>query len=333
MYSIKTHTLLVCLVFLVTLFGGDSYAWNMNQADCPDYPQDYFVPAAAPTNAVTKVKPTNKIFKCKPTAKGIAVDPWNLRSDCILPMTQTKGWEVDAQAFFARTKGKVRFTQGTFSTFGSVEDVDINSDLGVPDHAVMGEFSISYRFRPRWSLRYSIMPMVMNGTGQPGRNVIFGTMTAFTSFQNISVKWERLQQSIALVYDPIHNPSSRVSLFGGYVRINERLAVLQSGFAGGGTFDNDMNMGMAALEFEKCLKQTRMCNTLSLECGAGVAFGDDGFGSDLMTGLKYSIPLNNGRWGFVKGGYRFMTYKKKYSDFKLFDTAMEGGFLQMGLVF
>ena len=338
MYSMKTHMLLVCLLFILTsFFGGDVNAWIANQADCPDCPENFSAPAMAPANAVTKVKPSNRIMKCKPMFMGAtrsASSLWGFRSDCILPMARRKGWEANAEVLFARIKGKARFATGTFASFGTsglVDDIDLNSDLGVPDHGVVGAYSIAYRFRPNWRVRYSIMPMVMNGSGQPGRSVVWGHNT-FSGSQNLSVKWERLQQSLALVYDPIMTRSARLSVFGGYLRINERLGVFQPGCCGG-VMDNDLNMGLAAFEFERCLKQTRMCNTLSLQCGAGVAFGDDGFGSDVSTGLKYSIPLNNGRWGYVKGGYRFMSYKKKYSDVKMLETAMEGGFLQMGVVF
>ena len=86
-------------------------------------------------------------------------------------------------------------------------------------------------------------------------------------------------------------------------------------------------------EVQRCLKTTNLFNTLSLECKAGIAFGDDAVGSDLATALRYSIPMNNGRWGFVKGGYRYLTYKKKYSDIKMMETAMDGGFLEAGFIF
>ncbi len=334
MYSFKYHMLLVCLLISVAGFAGDASAWIPTQADYFDCPDDFSAPAMTRANAVTKVKPSKQIMKCKPLFKGGVAGLWDFRTDCILPASQNKGWEATAEAFFARTKGKVRYASGTFATFGTfglAQDIDLNSDLGVPEHGVIGDFSIAYRFRPNWSVKYSIMPMVMNGSGQPGGMVVFGTNT-FNTFQNLSVKWERLQQSIGLVYDPISSRSTRLSVFAGYLRINEKLGVFQPGCCGS-TMDNDMNMGFASLELEKCLKQTRTCNTLSLQCGAGVAFGDDGFGSDLMTGLKYAIPLNSGRWGYVKGGYRFMSYKKKYSEVKMIDTAMEGGFVQMGLVF
>jgi hypothetical protein len=334
MYSLKAHMLLVCLLISIACSAGDVCAWNADQQDYLDCQDDFYAPAMAQANAITKVKPSKQIMKCKPMLKSGIRGLWDFSSDCILPMTQNKGWEANATAFFARTKGKVRYASGTFATFGTfglADDLDMNSDLGVPDHGVIGEFSIAYRFRPNWSVKYTIMPMLMNGSGQPGRLVVFGS-TTFNSAQNISSKWERLQQSIGLVYDPISSRSTRLSVFGGYLRVNEKLGVVQPGCCGS-TMDNDLNMGLVSLELEKCLKQTRTCNTLSLQCGAGVAFGDDGFGSDLMTGLKYSIPLNNGRWGYLQGGYRLMSYKKKYSDVKMFDTAMEGGFVQMGFVF
>jgi hypothetical protein len=86
-------------------------------------------------------------------------------------------------------------------------------------------------------------------------------------------------------------------------------------------------------QFEKCLKTTYTKATLSLQCVAAGAFLDDAVGAEAETALKYSIPMNNGRRGFVKGGYRYLTYKKKSSDARMFDIALEGGFLQAGLVF
>ena len=103
------------------------------------------------------------------------------------------------------------------------------------------------------------------------------------------VKWERIYQRLGLVYDPIRTYSTRVGVFGDYVRLNEKLSVIQVGCCGD-TMDNDLNMGMAGVEFEKCLKTSRLCNTLSLDCRAGVAFGDEGYGSDVSTGLKTAFP-------------------------------------------
>jgi len=46
--------------------------------------------------------------------------------------------------------------------------------LGIPDHGAVGSFSLGYRFRPNWAIRYSIMPMELNGSGGTGQNYWYG---------------------------------------------------------------------------------------------------------------------------------------------------------------
>ena len=347
MNSRNSYTVLVCLVFLAMIFASNAQAWDIRNAAFVK-PQEEFTsppvlharsgPSAqsAEVKGVTKVKP-KPIVKCRPAeVSTVATDLYGLAPACILPMAPERGWEMDVEALFARTKGKVRYVRGTYGYgyygYGTVPDVDLNSNLGIPEHAVVGSFSARYHFRPRWSVRYSIMPMTMEATSQPTGTFTFGTTQSFGVGQNVKVKWERLQQNIGLAYDTIRTPTSKVTVFGEYVRINERLGAYQIGCCGD-AFDNDLNMVMAGLEMERCLRTSRLCNTLSCECKVGFACGDDAFGADISTALRYSIPLKAGRWGFIKGGYRYMTFNKKYSDFKLMDMAMEGGFVQMGFVF
>lgn len=356
MYLRKLSMMLVCLAFLVPLISGNAAAWHFQQATFTDNREDVLAPVAAQTvqqpsiKPIAKVKPIMKvspivtvkpitkvkpIVKCRPMQDyGVLAQMQAYMPKCLLPAPKHKGWEFEAEALFARTKGKVRYTRGTYgyySIYGAQQDIDLNADMGLPDHATIGTFSAAYRFRPKWALRYSIMPIVMNGGGQVNSNFTFGN-SQYNTGTNTRIKWERLYQRMGVVYDPIRTYTSRVSIFGEYVRIDDKLSLINVGCCGD-TMNNDLNMAMAGLEFEKCLKTTRMFSTLSIECKAGVSFLDDAVGTDLSTGLKYSIPLNNGRWGYVKGGYRYLTYKKGYSDVRLIDTTLEGGFVQMGLVF
>jgi hypothetical protein len=347
MNSRKPNTLLVCLVFMAAFFAGDAQAWDLKTAafvspqaefSAPPVMQAKGAPNVQPLSegkAITKVKP-KKIVKCRPEeALAATRAPYDPAPSCVLPMASPGGWEMDVEAFFARTKGKVRCARGVYGYgyFGTAPpDVDLNSNLSLPDHGVVGAFSARYHFRPGWSVRYSIMPMAMEATGQPNGTFTFGSLQTFGAGQNVKTKWERIQQNIGMAYDPIRTYKSRVTVFGEYVRINEKLSVYQVGCCGD-AFDNDLNMVMAGLEFERCLRTSRLCNTLSCECKVGIACGDDAFGADISTALRYSIPLRAGRWGFIKGGYRHISFNKKYSDFKLLDTAMEGGFVQMGFIF
>ena len=342
-------SVVVCLVFAFITVAANAQAWTIKQAAFVEGHQDVLVANAAqakliaqpsPTTEakkITKFKPYKHITKVKPpVAYGPAFAAYPTAPTCVLPIPRPRGWELGAELIFARNKGKVRFARGTYGGFGwgwgwgVDQDIDLNDDLKVPDHGVIPEFTAAYRFRPGWSMRYMIMPMSMEQTGYPNRQFVFGTQM-FNTGTTVKVKWQRTLQRVGLVYDPVRTYSSRVSVFGDYLRLDDTLSVAD--MTGTERMDTDLNMGMAGLEFEKCLKTGRLCNTLSFECKAGVAFGDEAFGSDVMTSVKYSIPLNNGRWGYVKGGYRFATYKKKFSEARLMDTAMEGAVVQMGFVF
>lgn len=341
----------VCLLFAVVTSGSEAQAWTLKQAAFVEG-QQQFVAADRPQTTgaaqpsiqtrekkISKVKPYKGIMKCKPPQDyGHAFARYEIPPQCVLPIPRPKGWELDAQLVFARNKGKVRFLRGTYGAYGWYgwwggygDDIDLNDDLKVPDHGVVPEFTAAYRFRPGWSLRYSIMPMVMERSGNPNRQFVFGNHL-FNTGQTVKTKWERTIQQVGLVYEPVRTYRSRVGVYGGYLRLDDMLSVIDVSCCGE-RMDTDLNMAVAGLEFEKCLKTGRLCNTLSFQCKADVAFGDDAIGSNISTALKYSIPLNNGRWGYVKGGYRFATYKKKYSDARLMDTAMEGAVVQMGLVF
>jgi len=321
------------------IFATSAPAYSIRQA-AAGRPEDLAAPGtphqkdhATVKGTIQKVRPIYKVhpvYKVQP--QFIPMSPQ--LEECCLPVFRAKGWEVDAQVIFARIKGKIRLPfsnwGGTWWVSGGVPDQDLNGDWGIPDHNAVGSFSLGYRFRPNWSLRYSIMPMELNGSGGNLQNFGFGAGQAG------QVKWQRLYQTIGLVYDPIFNYRSRVGIFAGYVRLDEKLSFGGTNWSTWGTaptFDHQLNMGMAGIEFDRCLRTARLRNTLSLECRASVAFLDEAFGSDIMTGLKYMIPMGNGRWGSLGAGYRYVTFKKGYNDFKQIDTSIEGGYLKMALIF
>ncbi|MFZ5864435.1 MAG: hypothetical protein ACOYXY_00995, partial [Thermodesulfobacteriota bacterium] len=70
----------------------------------------------------------------------------------------------------------------------------------------------------------------------------------------------------------------------------------------------------------------------SCDFKGGVIFLDDVEGWDIQVGMRYSIPLNCGRSGYVSGGYKFVDYKKSEQNL-IWENTFEGGYLEMGLVF
>ncbi len=77
-----------------------------------------------------------------------------------------------------------------------------------------------------------------------------------------------------------------------------------------------------------------MCNgaTLSCDTKVGLGFLDGTFGLDVQTGLQFSVPMNSGRWGYAKGGYRLINFTEDRNDLRL-DALFEGGFAELGMIF
>jgi hypothetical protein len=262
-------------------------------------------------------------------------DPYNR----YLPPPKEKGWELDAEVFWARVKGKFIYRRGgiygTNWNWQGSRYVDANDTIKIPEHWPVPSFSVAYRFRHNWAMRYSVMSFDLSGSGTSSnsnqQDFVWGNED-FSNRQNLRTRWERLYQRLGLVYDPIRTQNSRVGIFGEWARVEDKIGVMDPSCCQQ-TMNNDLNMCIAGLEFEKALRTGLHCNTLSIEAKGGIAFLDEAIGADSSVGVRYSIPLGKGRWGYLAGGYRYLTYKKGYSDNYQVDSAMEGGYLKMGFIF
>jgi hypothetical protein len=48
--------------------------------------------------------------------------------------------------------------------------------------------------------------------------------------------------------------------------------------------------------------------------------------------VRFSVPMGAGRWGYARGGYRYLSLAEDRTDFRL-DATLEGGFVEAGLIF
>ncbi len=200
MLRTKVSMLPVCLVLFIIISATSAPAYSIRQAAAG--PPEELAALPAPDTKDRAMVKTGTIQKVRPIYK---VQPEFIRTEpqlggCYLPVARANGWEVDAQVIFARIKGKIRLPNsiwgGTWWGLGGVPDQDLNGDWGIPDHSAVGSFSLSYRFRPKWSLRYSIMPMELNGSGGNLQNFGFGFG------QGTQVKWQRLYHRLDLGLRP-----------------------------------------------------------------------------------------------------------------------------------
>lgn len=350
MLRIKPSTPLVCLVVLmVTTLSATAMAEKpdesldilINAQQSTPAPETYsakpkfsVTPAGQGPRAPRSYSPRapRPIVKVKPPAY---CPPGRYGIPCILPAPRYRQWEMSMQVLFARTRGSIewpRRNNNSFYYYNQGDEADLNGDLKLPEHEALVTFSARYQFRPTWGIRYVLMSEELSGSGQSERNFYFGTRQ-ISSNEDLNPQWNHIYQRVELVYDAIRSCKGALSVFGGWVHVDDKITVNCS-FCGNYTteFSQHGDLAIAGVEFQRCLKTAPNGGTFSSHCKAAFMFMDDSEGWDLEAALKYSIPVNCGRWGYVKSGYRFIDLKKSNNQY-VFDHAMEGGFLEFGFVF
>jgi len=204
-------------------------------------------------------------------------------------------------------------------------DLDFNDGLGLPSHKWLMEYSVRHQFRPHWSCFYSIMPIEMDETFQ------------HPSFPGIVLrtKWEHVYQRVGIMYQPIVTCNASVSIYGTWLFMDQKFR-LNSGShcptRSTTTVDRTRHMIMSGIEFQKCIRT--LCNggTLSCDSKVGLGYLDGTFGLDVQAGFRFSVPMNCGRWGYARGGYRLIDFREDRTDLRM-DHTLEGWFGELGLIF
>jgi hypothetical protein len=299
---------------------------------------------ARPSN-ISKVMPTPAMPACPPPGitkvKPAFCPPYSFAPPCILPAPVPGQWEIGAQILFARISGKVlwpRYSQYYWGWYGGDSDwlaAGFTDKLMLPAHKVLVDFKVRYQFRPNWAVRYSVIPIELNGGGWPDSwsYFIFGNQLYFGG-QPVQSKWQHVYQRVGLIYDAVRTCSSKLSIFADWVHVDDRID-LNCTYCGyyTSTFSKSTDSMMVGLELQRCMVRTSNGGTFSCDLKGGGIFLDDVAGYDVEAGGRYSIALNKaGRWGYIKGGYRAIGLDKTQADYILKNT-IEGGFVEFGFIF
>lgn len=288
----------------------------------PDEPT--YVPASAPVwlGPVGGLAQAGKpITKCKTSVCPPIPAPCGPK--CILPQRRWGQWELAVQTFYARIRGTLKWSEPVLG--GAHPPVDFNDGLGLPGHKWLMEYSARHQFRPHWSCFYSIMPIDVEETYV---NPLFPG-------QVFKSRWEHVYQRVGIMYQPIVTCNASVSVFGTWTFMDQKFQLNSSNHCAANrtvTVDRTRHMVMPGLEVQKCIRT--LCNggTFSCDNRVGLAFLDDTFGLDVQAGFRFSAPMNCGRWGFARGGYRLIQFEESRDDFRL-DHTLEGWFGELGLIF
>ena len=285
----------------------------------------------------SKVKPSApQPLKVKPLSDLVSgfggvsqLNPMTWWQECCLPMPAHRQFVVGPRAFFTRVRGEARRGAG-LGTPPTVARFDEHLRLPQSRNA---HWSIEahYQFQPRWGIRYSFTPLNLEGTGVPETAFTFMGQS-FSTTSPVHSKFQRFEHRAGLVFDLSRSTNAVTSLVAELLYIQDKLSVgSTTGATGSVTWDDDKNLALVGLEFAKCLKNYRG-STLAFNCRGGVAFLDNHIGYEAEAALNYLIPVKRGRFGFLKGGYRFATLKKE-KNIDLFATTMDGAFLEVGFLF
>ncbi|MBM3299796.1 MAG: hypothetical protein FJY85_07560 [Deltaproteobacteria bacterium] len=291
-----------------------------------------------PTQSVTKVKPSpSDVWKVK-SVPGLSsgfkalsgIDPAYWGPDCYLPTSAKGQFVVGPKVWFANVSGQARKVGDVLRTEHAI--VDFQDHLGLRRGGnVVWSIDALYQLRPRWALTYSFAPLLIEATGTPLTAFSIGGRS-FASGVEVRSKWERWEHRAGLLFNLTRTTNGATSLFGEWIHLQDRLAVRDSaGLVSPAVWDDDTNVAMLGLRFDKCLKNYRG-NTLAVNAKGGIAFLDDSIGYEAELGLNYMIPIKAGRFGFVKGGYRYFNLKKENPQ-EMFGTWLHGAFVQAGFLF
>jgi hypothetical protein len=284
---------------------------------------------------IYKVKPCEpKVFKVKPSYGfgGISrFNPFQWGFDCCLPTAAQRQFVAGPKVWFARLQGEVS-KGGQLIAYEPPSVIDFDDHLGISKSGnVIWSVNAHYQILPRWGIRYSFTPISLEATNRASETFTF-MGTSFIAGTTIRSRWDRYEHRAGLTFDVSRSANSVARVYGDWWYIQDKLTLRQPvGGVPALSWDDDKSVAILGLELNKCLKNFRG-NTLAIECKGGVAFLDDHTGYELEAGLSYIIPIKRGRFGFVKGGYRF-AHLKKDKDYELFNTTMDGAFVQAGFIF
>jgi len=250
--------------------------------------------------------------------------------ECYLPAPAKGQFLLGPKVTFARIRGDVR--KGADLLAVTPSTVNFEDHLGFSRSGKpIWSFEAFYQLRPRWGIRYSFTPMLMEATGTPKTSFTFMNQS-FAALTPINSKWERYEHRAGLVFNISRTSNSMTNFFADWMYVQDKLRIGgTTATVSSVTWDSTKSLAVAGLEFDKCLKNYRG-NTLALNLKGGLAFMSDSFGYEGEIGLNYMIPIKTGRFGFVKGGYRFATLKTERAA-SMFDTTMDGAFIQIGFLF
>ena len=250
---------------------------------------------------------------------------------CIVPRRFCRQWEVSAQVFLPRLSGTLQWPGMVFGQ--PANGIDLTDDLGLPKHPVLGEYSAYYQINWNWAIYYSIMPINLSGAAVATKSFYYGNWFVPVGAQ-LHTNWSFIYQRLGLMYSFINTCNANVSIYTAWLYNPQQFRVSCDVCPNWPVSNNDRTrqMLMSGINLRKCIRT--LCNGATLACDSEFSIGylDNTLVLDIEPGLRFSVPLNCNRWGFVKGGYRWLSFNENRNDLQM-NLYLEGAYVEAGLIF
>ncbi len=209
---------------------------------------------------ITKVKPTApEVFKVRPypgvTSRFEALsrlNPMNWWADCFLPTPAQGQFFLGPKVTFGRIRGEARRGLDVVGLQTSLVDFDDHLGLKKSGNTIWS-FEALYQFRPRWGIRYSFTPILMDATNFPRTSFNF-MGTTFASATEVRSKWEHLEHRAGLYFNVSQSQHSVTNLFVDWLNVQDKLSI-GTGVTPAVVWDDTKNMAVTGVEFVRCLKK------------------------------------------------------------------------------
>jgi hypothetical protein len=211
-------------------------------------------------------------------------------------------------------------------------NINLVEDFGLPASHDFLEYSGKYQLRPRWQVFYSMMPIELEGNKTLTRNLWF-RQWLLPAGSRVNTRWLFTYQRLSLVYQPIVSCNAVVSIFGGWSYSYNWYRVHNEGCNGQTAMvTRNTHMANSGIEVQKCIQT--LCNGSTFSCHNRVTLSylDNTLITDVQAGLQFSVPMGFNRFGFARGGYRYINFAEDRTDLRL-EHNISGGFIEGGLMF
>ncbi len=260
---------------------------------------------------------------------GTGCGPWLCGP--IQPRVGCKQIELGARLWYARMNSNT-IVWGT-NPIGNVgTQLDLYRDLGLGKWAYLYEADARCQLRPNWGIRYSFMSYFFDDNTNvttPG-GFYFGNIY-YPQFSRIHSKWRRYIQRADLVYDWFQQKQATSSVFVGYSHYDDRLSVANRTFHFQRARSSGVGLLFGGMSWDRALANVGV-GVASMHCKWSVSFLEGYFGWDGTVAGRMHVPMNNGRYGFLEAGWRWIVLRRGQPA-NTDETNLDGLTVGAGMVF